>query len=270
MILTVHHTTRYRYDAPVRWILQSLRMTPSMSDGQDIINWDVSVPGATFGASFTDGAGDKITTVSTPGPTEEVTVTVTGKVETEDTAGVLKGHRERISPLVYLTPSSMTKPDAALRALAAEVKGKSLAPLDHSHALSHLVAERVRYLPGVTEATTTAAEALQAGQGVCQDQAQVLCAVARLNGLPARYISGYLQADEFGQAHDAAHAWAEIHIDGLGWVGFDVANHCCPDEKYIRVGSGLDALDAAPIRGTAYGPSSHRVEVSVAVTAKDK
>ena len=51
MILTVHHTTRYRYDAPVRWILQSLRMTPSMSDGQDIINWDVSVPGATFGAS---------------------------------------------------------------------------------------------------------------------------------------------------------------------------------------------------------------------------
>jgi hypothetical protein len=60
-------------------------------------------------------------------------------------------------------------------------------------------------------------------------------------GLPARYVSGYLlaDADGHGKAHEAAHAWAEIWIEGLGWVGFDPANRCCPDDRYIRLGSGL-------------------------------
>lgn len=127
------------------------------------------------------------------------------------------------------------------------------------------MADAIAYRPGATHAHTTAAEALALGEGVCQDHAHALIAVARLAGMPARYVSGYLFASLDGQPHEAAHAWAEVHIAGLGWVGFDPANRCCPDERYIRLGSGADSREAAPIRGVSRGNTAERLDVSVAV-----
>ena len=89
--------------------------------------------------------------------------------------------------------------------------------------------------------------------------------MARRADLPARYVSGYLMSG--GTGAEAAHAWAEIWVQGLGWIGFDPANACCPDDRYIRLGSGLDAQDAAPIRGIARGPGAEILDVSVAVQA---
>jgi transglutaminase-like putative cysteine protease len=83
--------------------------------------------------------------------------------------------------------------------------------------------------------------------------------------MPARYVSGYLSASADGSPHEAAHAWAEIHVPGYGWIGFDPANRCCPDARYIRLGSGLDASDAAPIRGTARGGAVENLGVTVAI-----
>src|SRR5690606_11899796 len=123
----------------------------------------------------------------------------------------------------------------------------------------------IAFRPGVTETHTTAAEAFALGQGVCQDHAHALITVARLRELPARYVSGYLHSTADGQAHEAAHAWAEIHVGNLGWVGFDAANRCCPDERYVRLGSGLDASDAAPIRGVAMGTGAERLAIRVQV-----
>jgi transglutaminase-like putative cysteine protease len=127
------------------------------------------------------------------------------------------------------------------------------------------VADAIAYEPGATHAHTTAAEALKGGQGVCQDHAHVLCSAARVAGMPARYVSGYLFADADGKPHEAAHAWSELYLPGLGWVGFDVANRWCPDDRYVRLGSGLDARAAAPIRGTSRAGASEKLEVSVAV-----
>jgi transglutaminase-like putative cysteine protease len=83
--------------------------------------------------------------------------------------------------------------------------------------------------------------------------------------MPARYVSGYLFATEDGAPHEAAHAWAEIWVEGIGWIGFDPANACCPDERYIRLGSGLDAREAAPIRGITQGAGEERLDVTVAL-----
>ncbi len=88
----------------------------------------------------------------------------------------------------------------------------------------------MRYEIGSTDVETVAEAALAAGHGVCQDLTHVFCAVARLSGIPARYVSGYLMMD--GVEHQAAsHAWAEAHVAGLGWVGFDAANNMSPDES---------------------------------------
>jgi transglutaminase-like putative cysteine protease len=263
MRLTVDHMTRYRYDAPARSVVQSHRLSPSVFAGQKVIDWEVTVEGGIKGARHRDGAGDLIQGWTIAGPVTEVTVHVHGTVETEDLAGVLRGYREIVAPDCYLRDTAPTRIDVALAELSHTATGPDALAL--SHALSAAVADAIAYRPGVTHAHTTAAEALALGEGVCQDHAHALIACARHRGIPARYVSGYLFADADGQAHEAAHAWGELHIPGLGWVGFDPANRCCPDERYIRLGSGFDAQDAAPIRGIARGGAGEDMDVTVAI-----
>jgi transglutaminase-like putative cysteine protease len=262
MRLTVRHETRYRFDPPARGLVQSLRLVPGPSASQKVITWAVDVPGAQRGAAFRDGAGDHVETVAIRGPVDEVTITVTGTVDTTDTAGVLKGVKETVPPGAYLRTTRATRISRALEALAA---GTATAdgPLARAHALAAAVSGAIAYAPGETHALTSAAEALDAGRGVCQDHAHAMIAVAVAAGLPARYVTGYLfTGDDPGEA---AHAWAEVWVDGLGWVGFDPANGCCPDDRYIRLASGYDALDAAPVRGVARGDVTETLDVAVAV-----
>lgn len=266
MILTVSHSSHYRYDLPVRSVVQTHRLTPSRHEGQRVISWAVRVSDGIAGGSYRDGAGDWVQAYTVPGPVSEITVDVQGTVEVADLAGVLRGHREGIAPEAYLRDTVATRIDVALIDLA-----ESTAPgadlLDRAHRLSAAVADAIVYSPGATHAHTTAAEALALGEGVCQDHAHALIAVARVAGMPARYVSGYLFSDSAGDPHEAAHAWAEVYVQGLGWVGFDPANRCCPDERYIRLGSGFDARDAAPIRGVARGPGHESLDVTVAIGA---
>lgn len=263
MRLTVDHVTRYHYDRPVRSVVQSHRLHPSAFAGQKVISWEVTVSGGTHGASFRDGAGDLVQAWTVTGPVSEVTVRVQGTLETVDLTGVLRGHKETVAPECYMRATMPTRADTALDALARRAEGGD--PLALAHSLSGLVADAIAYKPGVTHAHTTAAEALALGEGVCQDHAHALIAVARVRGLPGRYVSGYLFSDADGQSHEAAHAWAELHLPGLGWVGFDPANRCCPDDRYIRLGSGFDAQDAAPIRGIARGGGTEEMDVTVAI-----
>ncbi len=263
MLLSVDHVTRYIYDRPVRGVVQSHRLSPSVFDGQAVRDWTVEVSDGIAGGMFRDGAGDRVQGWTVKGPVREIEVRVTGTVETVDLAGVLRGHRETVPAEVYLCETAATRADAALATLA-DAAREADGPLAMAHRLSALVSEAIAYRPGTTTARTTAAEALAQGQGVCQDQAQALIACARHVGMPARYVSGYLFASD-GDAPEAAHAWAELWVAGLGWVGFDAANRCCPDDRYIRLGSGFDAVDAAPIRGTARGNGQERLDVAVAV-----
>ncbi len=214
-----------------------------------------------MGGNFRDGAVDTVQAWTVRGPVSRIEVTVQGEVTTTDQAGVLRGNRESIPPVAWLDETAPTRPDTALRDLAAGARGDG--PLALAHDLSRVVSEAIAYKPGATTAHTTAAEALALGEGVCQDHAHAMIACARLHDLPARYVSGYLFTENAG--HEAAHAWAEVWIEGLGWVGFDPANACCPDERYIRLGCGTDARTAAPIRGTARGPGSESMEIAVAV-----
>uniref|UniRef100_UPI002FDD81FA transglutaminase family protein n=1 Tax=Pararhodobacter sp. TaxID=2127056 RepID=UPI002FDD81FA len=199
MRLTVHHESIYRYDTPVRGVVQSHRLTPARFDGQRVEGWEVLVTGGQKGGGFRDGAGDWVQGWTIPGPVSEITVTVHGTIETSDLSGVLRGHRELVAPPVYLRETAPTAADIALVELAGTAQGADKLAL--AHALAGAVADAIAYRPGVTHAHTTAAEALALGEGVCQDHAHALIACARVRGLPGRYVSGYLHADGDGQAH---------------------------------------------------------------------
>ena len=291
MILDVHHVTTYRYGKPVRGVVQSHRLTPARFDGQRVRDWKVEVSEGVAGGGFRDGAGDWVQSHSAHGPLTEITVTVTGSVETQDLAGVLRGHRARIPPEAYLRETAPTRADVALSALGRDAVAGTTEALERAHRLSAAVNAAIAYRPGTTHAHTSAAEALGLGEGVCQDHAHALIAAARSQDIPARYVCGYMAADlpvqlqgqsgggsAEGDAaapqlqaqaeqpdYEAAHAWAELWVEGLGWVGFDPANACCPDARYIRLGSGLDAQGAAPIRGIARGQGAETLDVAVAV-----
>lgn len=267
MRLRVRHETIYRFDPPMRGVVQSYRLTPSLFEGQQVIDWRIEVEGAARGAAFRDGAGDWIETVSLLGPVEQMSVKVMGEVETVDLSGILRGHRESIPPMAYLKPTRATRADMALMELAGDTVAalEGGGALEKAHALSAAVADAIAYTPGETEHGTTAAEALAMGHGVCQDHAHALIACALSLDIPARYVTGYLFASEEEGLHEASHAWAELWVEGLGWVGFDVSNRCCPDERYIRIGSGADAGEAAPIRGVAQGAGHESLDVKVTV-----
>jgi len=267
MRLSVHHETVYHFAPPVRAVMQSHRLTPSLCEGQQVIEWNVTVDGASRGAAFRDGAGDWIETISLLGPVERMAIVVDGVVETVDLSGVLRGHREAVPPMAYLRATRATRADKAVTELAADAVA-GLSPgetLQKAHALSDAVADAIGYTPGETAHGTTAVEALALGHGVCQDHAHALIACALTLDIPARYVTGYLFASEDEGAHEASHAWAELHVSGLGWVGFDPSNRSCPDDRYIRLGSGADAADASPIRGVAQGAGEERLDVDVQV-----
>ncbi len=163
----------------------------------------------------------------------------------------------------YLRPTELTEPGDRVRAVSAEVADEP-DPVTRLHALSARITDQVPYRLGGTEPSTPAEEALAASHGVCQDHAQIFVAAARLFGVPARYVSGYLLVDD-GESATAGHAWAEAHVDGLGWVGFDVSNGISPDERYVRVAVGRDYREAAPLVGTRYGSGGESLEVRLDV-----
>ncbi|MEZ5682826.1 MAG: transglutaminase family protein [Novosphingobium sp.] len=151
-----------------------------------------------------------------------------------------------------------------VRAIMAQIDAPRSDALAQLHRLSALVLENIRYAPGETEVHTSGEEAAALGMGVCQDHAHVFIGAARALGIPARYVSGYLMID--GRIEqEAGHAWAEAHVDHLGWVGFDVSNAISPDERYVRVATGCDYAEAAPVTGLSYGAGESLLEVRLAV-----
>jgi transglutaminase-like putative cysteine protease len=132
------------------------------------------------------------------------------------------------------------------------------------HELAGAVHAAIRYETGRSDVGWSAEEALAAGHGVCQDHTHAFLACARYLDIPARYVSGYLMMNDRVE-QSATHAWAEAHLPDLGWVGFDVSNGISPDTRYVRVATGLDYGDAAPVSGTRYGSGGERLSVVVQV-----
>jgi transglutaminase-like putative cysteine protease len=268
MTLSIRHTTHYAFAQPVVHALQRLRLTPKETQGQRIIDWSMALENAHAELEYDDQHFNHVTLIALDPGAREVTVTCAGTVETDDNAGVIGRHSGHLPLWSFLRQTALTRPGAKLRALLREVSGPvDEAPLDFLHALSGLIRDRVAYEAGRTHSATTAEEAMQHGYGVCQDHAHIFIGAARAAGIPARYISGYLMMDDRIE-QEATHAWAEAHVEGLGWVGFDVSNGICPDPRYVRVATGSDYRDAAPITGISIGATAEVLTVGVAVESR--
>ena len=263
MRFAVRHKTHYTYDTPGAFAVQRLRLTPAGNRAQTIHSWSIQAPDIEHAAEYIDGFGNRVHLITHCRPYSELTITAEGEVETSDEGGVLGDLGETANPLLFLrsTPLTLSSPaiDALTERLSAETR-----PLNALHHLLEAIASRVAYVTETTTAFTTAAEAFAAGQGVCQDHAHIFIAATRKLGIPGRYVTGYLHVEEQENA-TAHHAWAEVHVRNLGWVGFDPANNICPTDRYVRLACGFDAASAAPISGTRRGGGAESLTVDVMV-----
>ncbi|MGQ0455719.1 MAG: transglutaminase family protein [Hyphomicrobium sp.] len=262
MRVSIGHVTRYTYGQPSRYSIQSLRLTPPSFKGQRVVEWRVTAPGIDKATVYRDGFGNTVHLTTYSELHSEILIIAKGVVDTEDLAGVVQGLQELTPRRVFLRQTERTEVADSIRDLIATAKA---APnVEGMHRLMDAVRDAIEYKVGATSPTTTAADALAAGHGVCQDHAHVMIAAARAMGLPARYVNGYYLSgsDEPSEAH---HAWGEVWIEGLGWVGFDPANRMCPTDAYVRLACGLDSASAAPIRGTRLGGAYEALDVIVEV-----
>jgi transglutaminase-like putative cysteine protease len=125
------------------------------------------------------------------------------------------------------------------------------------------VYSKIKYEKGATDVNTTAAQALAIGRGVCQDFSHILLAACRSQGLPARYVSGYLYNNGYSTA---THAWVDVYVAGVGWRSLDSTHNQVQNAQYVRVAIGRDYADVSPTRGIFVGNAKETMEVSVKVT----
>ena len=265
MRLRIAHTTTYRYEPQASGVIQILRMTPTSHDGQYVADWQIDVSTDSRLDTHEDAFGN-VTHVLTHGPLADLTIHCEGEIETQDTGGVLRGTDERFPPSLFLRSTALTGINPAMAALTRELRSEADGDvLGFLHALMVQIYEGLAFDEDPTNSGTTAAEAFALKRGVCQDYAHIFITCARSGGVPARFVSGHFFRSDGTVNQAAGHAWAEAHVPGLGWIGFDAANGICTTDAHARVAVGLDYLGAAPVRGTRYGGGTETLTVAVKV-----
>ncbi|ODN70664.1 transglutaminase family protein [Methylobrevis pamukkalensis] len=268
MRLKVFHEITTTFTKPASYVIQKLRISPRTQGGQYVRDWRIDIDHDCRLEKASDSFVNHTHTFTIEGPVDSVTVTATGDIDVDDTSGVVERGPKQLPLGLYLRTTPLTEPDAAIRALAEEMRGEGASPLDHCHALMAVLGERIADAEASVNPADVgpAAKVLAAGKGSSIDVAHVFITAARILGLPSRLVSGYMYDPDHPERGNRA--WSECYVEDLGWVGFDPLFDRCPTDSYIRIACGLDWLGACPLRGSSTGlGDSHttsRVRVSPA------
>jgi transglutaminase-like putative cysteine protease len=267
MQLHIRHETEYLYTEPVKRSVQNLRLTPRQESSQRTLNWHITAPGKQH--SQLDAHGNVVHLLTLDRPHRTIRIVVNGIVETDDFRGPSLPDPGSLSPLAYLAATSLTRPDEAIDAFSHK---QALTRGDRQSALLGLAAsicEHIEYTTGATDVSESAAQAFARRKGVCQDQAHVFIACCRANGIPARYVSGYLHVGKGQEV--ASHAWADAWLGPTeGWLGIDVTHRSLVGGNHCRLAVGRDYLEACPVRGVRRGGGSEAMKVMVSITASQQ
>jgi transglutaminase-like putative cysteine protease len=254
----------YRYSEPATYSIQYLRLIPRRDNRQRVVSWHLGVPAHT--SESQDAYGNTVRVLVMDRSHEEVAIDVDGVVDTPDDADGPRENEGPLNPLVFLRETPLTAADTNLQDFTRHYA--SLVAADLPAGLFELmngIRRAVRYQQGTTNVQTAASAVFAQGAGVCQDHSHVFIACCRALGVPARYVSGYLYAEQDTALQAASHAWAEAWVDSLGWLSFDVANSQRTGVAHLRLAVGRDYLDACPIRGVRFGGGEEAMDVHVRV-----
>jgi transglutaminase-like putative cysteine protease len=280
------HITEFQYDGPVSESYNEVRLRPMQDERQSCLSFRISTVPISQCSAHLDFFGnwvhqfnvlpehrmlrietESVVLVQAPTPLQGPGISLQELDERRDE--LADDFYDLIMPTEY-TPHV---PQLIPLIQAAEEASDGTA-LGFVETASHQVHTRFRYEKGATQVKSTVVDALNAGAGVCQDFAHLLIAIARMRGIPARYVSGYLvprRTAEPGASVEeviggqASHAWAETYVSGLGWIPLDPTLDKPVGIQHVRIAYGRDYGDVAPVRGVYKGHAGQRLSVDVRV-----
>lgn len=289
------HLTRYQYQQPIANSYNLACLQPRQLPYQQVLQSSLQVTPVASGLySHLDSFGNVRHFIHLQSPHQELSVLASSIVEVQPRylAGQLAngvGFEQlqhcfsNPSPL-DLNPASkdlllarqcrfasrMIPQLPAAAALWAQVQQPDRTVLENVAALTSLIFHEFRYDPEFSSVVTPVSEVLAHRRGVCQDFAQLAISCLRTVGIPARYVSGYLETQppagfERLVGADASHAWFAVFDPQLGWVDFDPTNNLLPDDRHLTLAYGRDYADVVPLKGVLQGLGEHLLEVAVDV-----
>lgn len=262
MRLTIRHRTAYRFSAPQSRLVQMLRLHPQNTHDQTVASWRIDIDRDARLTEGCDGWGNKVAMLYVDGPLDAIEIAVTGEVLTSHSHGVVHGTAEPLPPALFLRDTPATARAPAIAAWARETAGGE-APLAALHRVNRALRSRFRLDRRRPEPGLSAADVWTRETATPRDLAQMFAAAARSLGVPARYVSGYsLLVDGH---RPGPHGWAEAHVEGIGWIGFDPCTGLSPEDGHVRVAAALDAPGCAPVAGSRLGDGEEELEVDVSV-----
>ena len=286
----VRHVTTYRYGAPVTSGLTLAHLLPRTTSDQQVLSASVlSDPVADHGSTYLDGFGNLATFLGVEQPHDAMVVTADSEVDvttpprepdglgppwdevggwllTDTTSdGLLARTCTLASPLVD------SGPDLATYATPSFPPGRPV--IEGVRDLSTRIFHDFVFDPSFSDVATPVLDVLQARRGVCQDFAHLAVGCLRSLGLPARYVSGYIETtpppgEPKLAGTDASHAWCSVYVPGSGWLDVDPTNDQVPPRNHVTVAWGRDYGDVAPVQGVVFGPATtQQLTVAVDVVA---
>src|SRR5581483_7323785 len=286
MYYAVRHFTRYRYSRPVWQSVMEVRMHPRSEHMQRCFTFQLSVSPRARIFTCGDHLGNQIHHFDIPAPHRHLTIVADALVEVDPLIALpsslgmeawqeLDEMIEREDYWDMLRPSQFARPSTELKKLAEELgvsERNGRDPLEILLMLNSGIYNSFQYVKQSTSVDSPIEDALQARQGVCQDFAHIMIALARNLHIPCRYVSGYLYHDmshSDRSAEGATHAWLEALLPGLGWIGFDPTNNLIAGERHIRTAVGRDYADVPPTLGVMKGSADSELQVRVRVTPSE-
>jgi transglutaminase-like putative cysteine protease len=282
----ITHTTIYTYSDPVSFCYNVARLGIRNTDTQFAHGSFVGIhPQPEVISEYKDFYGNKVIYFGIQHEHKTLTVVVSSEVTKEETNmpavdpdndmpwEVLKEQLSQrnielldVKQFITDTPVTAATEDIRAYALQSFTPGRPvLSALQH---LTRRIYEDFTFKPGFTTVATPASEVFYARCGVCQDFAHLAIACIRSVGLPARYVSGYIETIpppgyEKLVGVDASHAWFSSYIPGVGWLDFDPTNNVIPSTQHVTIGWGRDYFDVAPLKGVIISSGAHHLSVSV-------
>lgn len=269
----IDHTTVYNYLEPVSLCHNVLRLAPRNTGGQVCKSVSVKIqPEPDTMKEYEDFFGNKVIYFSIEKEHGQLEVNVHSEIEKRGVGGEGSGQDGQeageISQFIFETPMTAVSSDISDYARVSFQPGRSV--LEATTDLMRRIYNDFDFTPGFTTISTPLAVVMRERKGVCQDFAHLGIACVRSMGLPARYVSGYIETISPPGVEkligvDASHAWFSVYIPSLGWVDFDPTNNVLPGDQHITIGWGRDYADIAPMKGIIISSGSHGLAVSVDV-----
>jgi transglutaminase-like putative cysteine protease len=278
VIYSVRHITTFLYEPAVRESVMELRLQPRSDMRQRCLKFHLDVdPGANI-MEYRDFMGNIVHHFDIAESHDQIKLTSQALVEVElEPAPGEAGTWKDLDALIeaedhweMLLPSQFAQSSDRLQALASEFNCvRRETPLRLLLELNQAIYRTFAYVPNSTEVDSLIDEALESRQGVCQDFAHIMIALARQLQIPCRYVSGYLYRGESAtdrSIEGASHAWVEALVPGAGWVALDPTNNCLGEGRHIKVALGRDYADVPPTRGVYKGGAQSELSVAVLVS----